>query len=345
MIPGGAIRPDGPGRTAPLPRSVLNQSKISRLEDGQPGGVNPIDIVVTGANGAVGQALIQHFSQGSDIVPRRIRALVRSVARAEALRPLAAELIEIDYSNPLSLREAVEGAEAIVHFAGGLKTRPGESLWESNCGTTLALLEAVKGIHLRCFVFLSHPGSDLDARNGFLQSKGIAEKRILDAALPGAIFRVPMILGQGNESLERILLKVRAPIAPLVGGGSVRVQSVSQSDVIAAIEWVLSAPPMPMQTMGLSGPDTVTYADLIGRVARRLGKQPKLFPVPKLLARLAGWATEAVSPATGSDRAALDTIFTEHIEPAGASAKSELPFALAPVNETLNRIFPMTESG
>ena len=49
MIPGGAIRPDGPGRTAPLPRSVLNQSKISRLEDGQPGGVNPIDIVVTPA--------------------------------------------------------------------------------------------------------------------------------------------------------------------------------------------------------------------------------------------------------------------------------------------------------
>ncbi len=265
--------------------------------------------------------------------------------RAEALRPLAAELIEIDYSAPLALREAVEGAEAIVHLAGGLKTRPGETLWESNCGTTIALLEAIKGIRPRCFIFLSHPGSDLDARNGYLQSKGIAEKGILDAALPGAIFRVPMILGQGNESLERILRKVRAPVAPLVGGGSVRVQPVSQTDVVAAIEWALSNPPMPMRTMGLSGPDTVTYADLIGRVARRLGKRPKLIPVPKFLTRLTGWAAEAMSPAAGGDRAALDTIFTEHIDPSGGSIKSELPFTLAPVNETLNRIFPMTESG
>ncbi len=287
----------------------------------------------------MGKNLIQRLSEGAGIVPTRIRALIRDLRRAEDLRPMSAELVEVDYRDATSLREAVEGAEALVHLAGALKPRPGESLWEANGETTLALLEAVRPVDLKCFIYLSHPGADIDSRNGFLQSKGTAEKAIRDANLPGAIFRAPIILGQGNFAIEGLIRRARAPLSPVVGGGSVRLQPVSQSDVIAAIEWALAAPARPMRTVSLAGPETVTYADLLYRVAGRIGKRPKIFPVPKFLARLAAWAASSVSPSAGSNRAVLDTVFSEYLE-TGDKSKSDLPFTLAPVNEILDRIFP-----
>jgi NADH dehydrogenase len=300
--------------------------------------------VISGANGAVGQNLIRLLSQSAKIVPTRIRALVRDLRRADKLRPLAAELIEVNYRDPAALREAVEGAEAVVHLAGALKPRLGESLWEANGETALNILEAARPSDLKCFVFLSHPGADLDSRNGFLQAKGIVEREVLDAGLPGAIFRVPMILGQGNDSLERVIRCARAPFSPVVGGGAVRVQPVSQVDVVAAIEWALSDPPRPMRTLNLAGPETLTYADLLYRVANRIGRRPRIFPVPKFLARLVGWSAGAVSSAGGNDRAALDTFFTEYLE-RRVVPRGELPFSLAPVNETLDRIFPLSDGG
>ena len=98
--------------------------------------------MISGANGAVGQNLIRLLSQSAKIVPTRIRALVRDLRRADKLRPLAAELIEVNYRDPAALRVAVEGAEAVVHLAGALKPRLGESLWEANGETALNILEA-----------------------------------------------------------------------------------------------------------------------------------------------------------------------------------------------------------
>lgn len=292
--------------------------------------------MITGANSAVGQNLIQYISQSSTIVPTRIRAVVRDVSRADALRPLAAELIEVDYHDPASLREAVQGAEALVHLPGTLRPRNGESLWDANGQPAIAVIEALKSDSLKSFVFLSHPGADEDSRNGYLQAKGSAEKAILGAGFPGSIFRVPMILGQGNNSLEQLIRAARRPISSVIGGGATQVQPVSQTDIVAAIAWAISEPLAPMRTFYITGPETVTYADLLNRVARRIGKRPKIFPVPKFLARLKGWI--------GGDRnysAVLDTLFTEHLDKR-QEPREVFPFTLAPVNETLDRIFPMS---
>jgi uncharacterized protein YbjT (DUF2867 family) len=197
-------------------------------------------------------------------------------------------------------------------------------------------------VELKCFVLLSHPGADIDSKNGFLQAKGVGEKGVLDAGLPGAIIRVPMILGQGNDSLNRLIKRARAPISPVLGGGSVRIQPVSQLDVVATIEWIISDPPTAMRTLNLAGPETITYAALLDRVARRIGVRPMIFPVPSVLARLGGRIASVVSATGAIDWAAMDTIFNEYLERRGAP-RGDIPFSLAPVNETLDRIFPHSQ--
>jgi len=101
-----------------------------------------MDIVITGANGAVGTALIQYLSEGAPMGAARLRALVRSPAGARSLHALGAEVIVVDYRQPEALRGAVAGADVAVHLAGALGPRRGETLLQANVETTRALVEA-----------------------------------------------------------------------------------------------------------------------------------------------------------------------------------------------------------
>ena len=95
-----------------------------------------MDIVITGANGAVGTALIRYLSEGAPIGAVHLRALVRSPAGARSLHALGAEVIVVDYRQPEALRGAVAGADVAVHLAGALLPRRGETLLQANVETT-----------------------------------------------------------------------------------------------------------------------------------------------------------------------------------------------------------------
>jgi uncharacterized protein YbjT (DUF2867 family) len=295
-----------------------------------------IDIAITGANGAVGTALIQYLSEGPAQPAPCLRALVRSRERARSLRPLGAEIIEVDYRRLESLRKAVEGAEAIVHLAGALLPRRGETLLDANLEATGVVVKASSLSGVKTFVYLSYPGADLGSPNRYLSSKGMAEEVIRRSGFSGVIFRVPMILGRGSASMEKLRQMAAAPFVPLVGGGSVRIQPISQADVVAAIAWAVTAAPKPMRVMDLVGPETLTYAELLRRVGQRLGKRPRMFRIPKGTARLSAWLTGCLVPSLGWNPSVFDTLFNEHLADP-SEARATLPFELTSVNAVLDQ--------
>lgn len=76
-------------------------------------GTEPLDILVTGATGLVGNAIaLRLIAQG-----HRVRALVRSVEKARAILP-GAELVQGDVTLPESLVSALKGVERVFHAAG-----------------------------------------------------------------------------------------------------------------------------------------------------------------------------------------------------------------------------------
>src|SRR6266446_3310723 len=233
-----------------------------------------MDIVITGANGAVGTALIQYLSEGVPMGAARLRALVRSPAGARSLHALGAEVIVVDYRQPEALRGAVAGADVAVHMAGALGPRRGETLLQANVETTRALVEAAISTGVKTLVYLSFPGADPVSQNRYLSSKGMAEAVIQQAGFAGAIFRVPMILGPDSPAMVQLRQMARAPLVPLVSGGTVRIQPIVQADVLAAIAWASAVAPRPLRVLNLVGPETLTYTALLRKVGDRLGKQP-----------------------------------------------------------------------
>jgi NADH dehydrogenase len=294
-----------------------------------------MDIVITGANGAVGTALIRYLSEGEPMGTVHLRALVRSPAGARSLPALGAEVIIVDYRQPDALRGAVTGADVAVHLAGALLPRRGETLSQANVETTRALVAAATSAGVKTFVYLSFPGADPVSQNQYLRAKGIAETVIQQAGFAGAIFRVPMILGPDSPSVVQLRQMARAPLLPLVSGGAVRIQPIAQADVLAAIAWAMAVAPRPLRVLNLVGPETLTYAALLRRVGERLGKRPRVLSIPTAAALLSACLGGALVPSLGWNRSVFDILFHEHLaDPAEAHAT--LPFVLTPVHAALD---------
>jgi uncharacterized protein YbjT (DUF2867 family) len=293
-----------------------------------------VDIVITGANGAVGTALIRYLSAGAPLGAVRLRALVRSSARAQSLPALGAGIIVVDYRRPETLRDAVAGAEVVVHLAGALLPRRRETLAQANVEATRALVEAAAAAGVKTCVYLSFPGADPASKNQYLGSKGMAEAVIQQAGFAGAILRVPMILGPESPAVVQLRRMARAPLLPLVGGGAVRLQPIAEADVLAAIAWAIAAAPRPLHVLTLVGPETLTYAELLRRVGDRLGTRPRVLHIPKAAAWLSAYLAGALMPSLGWNRSVFDILFNEHLADP-AEARTTLPSALTPLHAAL----------
>jgi len=262
--------------------------------------------------------------------------MVRNPAGAAVARKLPAKPFQVDYSDPASLTAAFRGADAVVHLAGALQPRRGESLHDANVATTRMVVAAARVAGVRAFVYASAPGASPDSANDYLRSKAMAENEIRAAGFNGVIFRLPMVLGRGSASFETLRYMASARLVPLVMGGAVQVQPVAQDDVVAAIQWALTDTPESFLSLDLVGPDTLSYVQLLRKVCRRLGKTPHVVPVPKMLvevsARVAGWM-----PGLGWNWSLFDTLFNEHLaEPSAAQAM--LPFQLTNVDSLLDQL-------
>lgn len=290
-------------------------------------------VVITGANGAVGTALIRHLSQHAPTT--RLRALVRQRTGTTAWQDGGIESRVIDYGQPETLLAALAGAEVVVHLAGALVPRRGETLQQANVATTRALVEAALANDVNTFVYLSFPGADATAQNQYLRTKGLAEVSITQAGFAGAIFRVPLILGPGSPSMLQLQRLAQAPWVPLIGGGTVRIQPIAQADILAAITWAMLTAPRPLRLLDLVGPETLTYAALLRQVCQRLGSHPRFLAVPQAVAWLSACLAGTLLPTLGWNRSVFDILFYEHLADP-AEACTALGLKLTPLAATLD---------
>ena len=120
----------------------------------------PLSIVVTGANGQLGRALLArlaHEGRGN------VRALVRSdraraTIEALGLEP-APDVRIVDYTSPRDMEAALEGADAVVHLVGIIKEMPGTRYVEAHEQTCHALALAAGRSGVSRIVYLSILGA------------------------------------------------------------------------------------------------------------------------------------------------------------------------------------------
>lgn len=290
-------------------------------------------VLVTGANGSLGRALIAHLAATGAVV----RALVRSERAAATLRDLAGEVAIVEWADAPALARACEGCDAAVHLVGVLKETQTQRYREAHEGTALALATAALSGSLRRIVYLSIVGAIQSSNNACLASKARAESILLAPPLATTVLRFPMVLGGDDPASFALRARAKARFVPLVRGGASLEQPIDARDVVVAIAAALAKPELAGRVLDVAGPESLPRRDLVRRAATLVGNAPRFVSIPFGLVRGIASLLERFTANPPVTTAMLDVLeHDDRVDPKLAS--DALGIALTPLDDTLRRV-------
>jgi nucleoside-diphosphate-sugar epimerase len=270
-------------------------------------------VVVTGADGFIGRALCAHWRAAG----RPFRAVVR---RPGAAAPLPAEYVRCDdlaRATDAELDAMVDGAAAIVHLAGRAHVMredapdPETAYRAANVEATQRLARAAVRAGATRFVFASSikvngeatrpgqpfgPGDVPAPADAYARSKLAAERGLAaiaaGTALAPIVLRLPLVYGPGVGANFLALLDAvaRGRLLPL-GAVTAKRSLLGIANLATAIDAALDALPAPAGVHCLADAVPVAVPELVRALARALGVEPRLPPLPVPLLALAGRLT------------------------------------------------------
>ena len=131
-------------------------------------------ILLTGASGTIGTALLRRLTATGDPV----RCLVRDSRRLGDAR-VRVQIALGDLADPPSFRNALRGVDTVIHLAASIRDQPGASIEELNAMATLRLVRAAERSGARRFLFFSAMGAEHHSRTRFFRAKALAEDCLL----------------------------------------------------------------------------------------------------------------------------------------------------------------------
>jgi uncharacterized protein YbjT (DUF2867 family) len=213
-------------------------------------------ILVTGGTGTLGRLVVPLLRDAA----HKVRVLSRH--RHESGHGI--EYVTGDLLKGEGIEPAVDGAEIIVHLAGGPK---------GDDQATRNLVRAASGAGVRHLVCISVIGADR-VPLGYFRSKLGAEQAVADSGLPWTTLRA----AQFHDLVLSLVQKMaKLPVIPAPRG--LRFQPVDAEEVAARlVELTLDKPAGLVPD--LAGPKVYEMADLVRGYLRARGKRRPIMPVP-----------------------------------------------------------------
>ena len=290
-------------------------------------------IAITGANSAVGKALLRQLSEQNDL---QAVAAVRS-ERAAATLPSMVQVTPslIDYRHVDSLIAAFAGATTVVHLAGILIEGPETTYQTANVDVTRAVLDAAAATDVQHLVLVSTLDADPQATNRYYRSKGDAEHLVHESALSATIIRTPILLGPETAGARALLHLAAKPSVRILGGGHHSLRPLDIDDLSIAILGACHRRPPGVRVHDLAGPTTTTYRDLILETGRHLGTTPTITSLPIGIARLAATVGGLVKRG-GMTPTVIDVITADEVVP--HNADGDLGVTLTSLSTTISKL-------
>lgn len=264
-------------------------------------------VLVTGATGCAGGALVQALVERGDSV----RALVRDPEKVNGLDRTAIELAVGDLRDGESLRRACQGIDTVYHFAAIFRIEPTREsdLWDVNAGGTQRLLDAAIARGVSRFVHCStvgvhgaidNPPADeaapLQPRDAYqlskLEGERIASAYMAEGRIPLTIVRPTGIYGPGDFRFLKLFRMIHRRRFLMIGRGEVLYHLTYLDDLIDGVIRCGTLPTAIGQTYILAGKQFEKLNVLVRMIAESLGVDLSRWQVPLPIAYAAAAACE-----------------------------------------------------
>ncbi len=264
-------------------------------------------ILVTGANGMVGRALVSRLlSEGYSVVA--------------GVYPGTASVFDNISSTSLSIKEfdinscewdsLLDGVTDVIHLAAMVHVhkrseQDWDKFYQTNVVATEELCRALLNNKVRRFMFLSTVGIygdypvtnengelRINPVNMYSKSKLLAEeavKRTLGDKVPWVILRPVMIYGPGDRgNMGRMINAIKANKFVLPGSGKNKKNAIFVEDLVEIIYKLLECNDYSNQGFIVSNRYVLTVDEMCAGVCQQLGKRNRVPHVPEVILKWAG---------------------------------------------------------
>jgi uncharacterized protein YbjT (DUF2867 family) len=291
-------------------------------------------ILVTGGTGFVGPHVV-HALRARELP---VRVLVRDLRRGARARAWGAELAEGDVTDAASVAAATAGVDAVVHLVAIIKGSQADFERVMVQGTR-NVVSAAKAAGVRRFVLASALGLDERTKDAvpYFAAKWEMERAVKESGLEHVILRPSFVFGKDGGVLPTFIRLARyAPVTPIVGPGTQRLQPIWVEDAAAYYAQAIDHAAAANRTFEIGGPDAVTWNEFWDRVKRVLGARRPSLHVPFALMRAQATLTERLpgAPVT-RDQLTMLRLGDNVVGTPDAVETFQLP--LVPLDEQLRR--------
>jgi len=291
-----------------------------------------VRILVTGGTGFVGPAMVQRLVDDGHTV----RVLEHTAGSSAALP--SQDAVEGSMTEADSLRRAAEDQDVVVHLVAILTGKPEEFRAVMEQGTR-DLLTAAREAGVRRFVLMSALGADEETKDlvPYYGAKWQMEQDVKASGLEHVIFRPSFIFGPEGGALGQFKKIAKlAPVTPIVGPGTQRIQPIWVEDVAAYFAAAIEKPEAANRTFELGGPDAVTWNEFWSRLKRAQGSRRPSIHLPFGLMRAQATVLELLpNPPVTRDQLKMLAAGDNVVSNSDAVDTFGLP--LVPLDEQLRR--------
>jgi uncharacterized protein YbjT (DUF2867 family) len=248
----------------------------------------------------VGSRLLRRLAREG----RQARALARRPEEVERLEGI--EAVRGDLLSRRGLRAALDGCATAYYLVHSMESPPANggvfSDRDRRAAETFARAAADAGVERIVYLGAIEPTG---SPSPHLHSR-LEVERILLAAVPGSTsLRASIVVGAGSSSFRLLVRLVeRLRVLPLPGWRRNRTQPVAERDVIEFLARTPAVPAAAGRALDVAGPDLMTYAEMIERIAEAMGvgRMPLAFgpsltpPAAAVVAGVTGQPLDLVRP-------------------------------------------------
>jgi NADH dehydrogenase len=241
-------------------------------------------IFISGGTGFVGGHVCRALRERG----HTLRLLVH---RRRGTAESGVEFFEGDVTRPASFAEGVNGCDAVINLVGIIREFPsrGITFEKLHVQATEAMLEITRKAGISRYLQMSALGVRPAAVSAYHQTKWRAEELVRESGLEWTIFRPSLIFGPHDAFINMLASQLRlAPLMPVIGSGSYRLQPIHADDVARCFALALEMPGTIGQAYELCGGDRLSYDELLDAIAAAMGRAQPVKPhLPLGLMKLA----------------------------------------------------------
>jgi len=220
-------------------------------------------ILVTGSTGKVGQPLITALQAKG--VP--FKALARSEASTKSLTEKGVTVVRGDLADLTSVKAALQGVDKLFLLSAGSRFSTLE----------LPVIEAAKAAGVKHVVKLSAWGASADSANPLLREHGHVEQALEASGLAWTVLR-PNFFMQNWVAFHSYGIQAGQPVYANTGDG--RLGWIDARDIADVAATALTETGHEGFIYELTGPDSLSYAEVAAKLSTLLGRGVQHVVVP-----------------------------------------------------------------